>query len=90
MISREKAQTYLDTILEVLKVVNDLCHDKLFPAEVALTGIKAALATLDDETIAQLEPDEVRAIATRLKNEITERNKRIDAKLDEKFPIGED
>lgn len=85
MLSRDKAARYLDTILQVLHVINDLTRDKLFPAEVALAGVKAALESLDDDKIADLDPDEIRAMASRLKADLAKVDAAIDAKLKAKF-----
>lgn len=85
MITRAKAVTYIDVVLEVLQVISKLAGDRAFPAEVALGGIKAALASIEDDKIEHLDPDEIRGIAVRLAKDLATKDAEVDAKLAEKF-----
>ncbi|HEX7095156.1 MAG TPA: hypothetical protein VF183_04700 [Acidimicrobiales bacterium] len=87
MISRDKAAKYIDVVLRVLEVVDELAGDKLFPAEVALAGIKAALASIEDDKIEHLDPDDIRGIATRLRKDLAARDAAKDQALKDRFDI---
>ena len=87
MLSREKAEKFLDVLLQVLHVVDDLVGDKLLPAEVALAGVKAALAGLDDDRIETITPDEIRGIAKALRETLAERDASKVKKLHDKFDV---
>lgn len=80
-----KAAKYLDVLMQVLHAVDELVNDKLLPAEVALAGVKAALAALDDDKVEHVTPGEIRDIAKKLREGLAARDAEKDQKLHEKF-----
>jgi hypothetical protein len=85
MLTRDKAITYIDVLMGVLDVIRKLTGDKTFPADVALAGIRAAVEALDSDKIANLDPDEIRGIATRMAQDLAKRDAQADAELAAKF-----
>lgn len=88
MLTKEKAEKYLDTLLTVLHAVDELVGDKLLPAEIALAGVKSALAMLDDDKIGELKPEDIRALAVKLRDDLKARDAAKDQKLHDKFDAG--
>lgn len=90
MLSRETAEKHLDVLLQILHAIDELVGDKLIPAELALAGVKAALASLNDDKIGEFDPEEIRAIAKRLRPDVKTLDAEKDQKLHDKFDVSKD
>jgi hypothetical protein len=88
MLTRAEAEKYLDKLLTVLHVVDELVKDKLMPAEIALAGVKAALASIDSDKVEHATPEEIRDIAVRLRADLDTLDETKDKKLHDKFDPG--
>lgn len=84
------AEKYLGTLLMIVHAIDELAHDKLLPAELALGGIKAALESLDQHKITHADPEDIRAMAARLRSDIADRNAAKDEKLKDKFDTSDE
>lgn len=85
MLSHDKATKYLDVLLQVLHACDELVGDKLLPAELVIAGVKAALASLHDDKIADVTPDDIRDLVKRLREDVKAVDAAHDKKLHDKF-----
>lgn len=84
-LSRDKALDHLDKLLEILSAIAGVVGDRLLPADIVITALRAALASLEDDKIEHVNPDEIRAMIKTLRDQVALNDANADARLRDKF-----